>query len=135
MSAIYPKARENLLDWALNGGGPAAPGSVCVIGVTSSYIYSDTHVDLADIPIGDICIAEQILAGVTIVGGLLDATDLSLSGITTGPTLDALIVYFKWAGSEQLLFYIDSTTDSSLPQVLTTDKLNIAWAPSGIGKV
>lgn len=136
MSGIYPLARENFLTWLLSGAGaPAGAADICIIGVTSAYVYSDTHETLADVSGAAVCIAEQTLANVTLVGGVIDADDLAVTGITTGPTLDAFIVYAKWATTEQLLFYIDSATDGTLPQILSTSKMNIQWPVAGIGKI
>lgn len=136
MSAIYPLARENLLDWALNNSGPASVGLLYMIGVTSGYAFNAAHADLADVPGGDICIAEVELANSTIAAGVIDGDDIALTGLTPGPTLDALIIYARWpTGESQLIFYIDSDSDASLPLELTTSKLTINWPLAGIGKI
>ena len=136
MSSIYASAREIFLTWLLTGtGAPVGAADVCVIGVKSSYVFDTAHETLADVPGTDIVIAEVVLSSVTLTGGVTDAADLALTGLTPGPTLDALIVYAKWAATEQLLCYIDAATDSSLPLTLSTSKMNISWPIAGIFKI
>lgn len=136
MSAVYPTARENFLTWLLSGAGaPVGAANICVIGVKDTYVYSAAHAVLAAVAGVDIVIPEVVLTGVTLTGGVIDAADLALTGVTPGPTLDAYVVYAKWAAATQLLFYIDTATDSTLPQILTTAKLNVEWSASGIGKI
>lgn len=132
MSAVYPTFREQLLSWALNANPPAGL-LFYVIGVDSGYTYNAAHNDLADVPGASITIPEVALASVTITGGVVDADNVSLSGLDTADSLDALIIYMKdGAAASYLAAYIDESADGSIPQTIDSTLGLISWNASGI---
>lgn len=132
MSKVYPLARQRLLEHFLAGTTPAITGFF-VIGVSADYVQSDAHEDLSDVNPAHIVLAEQALAGETVLAdGILDANDVDLAGLVPPIDLDALIVYAKWGGGELLFAYIDSSSDTSLPQSLSSTEAHYRWNAAGI---
>lgn len=79
-------------------------------------------------------------AGPSFLGGVLDAADTIIAGLTaTTDTIDSLIIY-KWvgpgAGASTLLLYIDTGTGLTTPGTAPngTDQ-TIIWPAAGIAKV
>jgi hypothetical protein len=132
MSAVYPKFREQLLSWALNANPPAGL-AFYVVGVDSTYVYDAAHNDLADVGSGPVTIAEQALTSVTITNGVVDAANVSVTGLDTADSLDALVVYLKdGAAASYLAAYIDESVDGSIPQGIDATQGVISWAVGGI---
>ena len=130
MSAVYPKYREKLVDWALNQSAPAGL-DFYVIGVDATYVYDAAHNDLADVT--GITIAEQPLANLTFTNGIIDADDISVEGLDISDDLDALIIYLKdGAAASYLAAYIDESADGSIPQGIDSTQGVISWHSGGI---
>lgn len=86
-----------------------------------------THDSLADIPSGARIATTASLTGKTNVGGVLDAVDISVAGVTGDPA-EAVVVY-KHTGVEAtstLLSYNDGTLTPNGGLV------NVVWHASGI---
>lgn len=133
MSAVYPKFREQLLSWALNGAVPVGL-TFKVIGVRSTYVYGAAHNDIADVDPAFICIPEASLSGVTILNGVVDATDADVSGADPPDALDALIIYLSNGVATYLAAYLDGSTDASIPGAIDSTTGTIRWNASGIFK-
>lgn len=132
---VYPKFAEKLLSWAINANAPAGLDFYFIV-VDSSYIYDDSHTSLAAVGGGSIIVPETALAGVTITNGVVDATDVTLTGLTIGQTFDATIVYMKdGLGSSYLAAYLDESDDGSVPQTLGSTEGVIRWSDFGIFQV
>lgn len=131
-NAIYPLAKQRLLEWAFNGNGPGGAASLCVIGVKSGYVYSASHSTLADVSGSEIIVPESPLGNPTFTLGVIDADDEDLSGMTTGQTLDAFIVYMKWASATLLLCYMDTASNGSIPTTINASTGLLQFPVEGI---
>jgi len=131
MSAVYPLFREQLVSWMLNADAPAGIAFYCV-GVDSTYTYSAAHSQLVDIGVSPIQIPEQALATVTYAGGVLDAADVELTGLTPGDGLDAVIIYVKWGAGNRLVAYLDESLDASIPTTISNSEGRIRFGTGGI---
>lgn len=103
-SAIYPKAKEQLLQAGIN----LVSDDIRVMLVLSSYTYNAAHVFLADL--GAVDNGRSAALGTKdVTNGVFDAADSTLTA-TAGTASNALIV-FKHTGSDataRLIAYIDS---------------------------
>lgn len=134
MSAVYPKFREKLVQWAIAGPPPAGL-AFYMIGVDATYVYSAAHVNLANVSAPSILAPEHLLDVVTYVDGIVDAADEAYTGLTLAAVLDAAIIYLKdGAGASYLAAYIDSSTDGSMPAALSSTSATFRWNASGIFK-
>lgn len=73
------------------------------------------------------------LTGKTVTAGVVDAADITITGVT-GATVESIVV-FKDTGVEatsNLIAYIDTTSDSSLPFTPNGGDVTISWNASGI---
>lgn len=135
MSAIYPLARQRLLEHLLAGTTPTGVGFF-VVGVDSTYVYDAADEVVGDILGSSIVAAEVALTGETVLpGGILDADDVLFTGLDNTDTIDAVIVYAKWSGGSLLFAYIDESTDASLPQPIDGAQGEIHWNASGIFRI
>lgn len=136
MSAVYPKFRENLVTWALNGGGPVT-SEFRVRGLNNDYVYSDAHDSLGDVVASTPYVTEEIvLENVTVTNGILDADNVDFAEQTLGETLQAILVYL-WDTTAEVGYpaaYINSSTDATLPQLIEQVSGQIRWNPAGICK-
>lgn len=88
---------------------------------------------LSDIAVGARVATSGNLTGKTVVAGVIDAADITLTAVT-GATVESILIY-KDTGVEttsQLLVYIDTTSDASLPFTPNGGDVTIAWNASGI---
>lgn len=135
MSAVYPKFRESLVGWALNGNPPAGL-AFYALGVDADYVYDAAHNDLADIPGGAIVMPEHLLDNVTYVNGIINADDELWTGLTLSETLDAVVIYMKdGAAASYLAAYIDESVDGSVPQLITATTGTVRFHSNGIFRV
>lgn len=130
---VYPTVREKLLSWAIHSTGPADV-HVKVCGVDNTYVYDATHNDVTDLGSTGVIDGTE-LSGMTFIGGLLKAADTPCVGIATGPTLGGLVVYFDWGSGTQLICFIDTSSDASLPSTLTSTTLTVGWNVAGICQI
>lgn len=134
-SHVYPLCRHVLLQQLKDNVATSSVGFY-VIGVSSSYVYDATDINIGDIAGGAIVVPETALvdAGLT-SPGILHADNMTITGLTPPIALDALIIYAKWDGGNMLLAYIDQTSNSSLPQTIESNELQIIWDGNGIFKL
>lgn len=130
MSGVYPKVREQLLSWAYHHTSPATV-AIKVVGVSAAYAYNVSHNEINDLG-ATVVTPETAVTAPTFTDGILDAEDTVFEGLTPGPTLAGLVVYFSWTGGSQLICFIDASTDASLPQVIASSSYGIHWNPAGI---
>lgn len=127
--AVYDSAREAFL----TGGIAWLTDTIKVVAVDAAdYPFAATDDFLSDIPAGA-RVATATLAGKTATGGVADATDTTLTGVT-GDQFEALVIY-KDTGVEatsQLICYLDSYT--GLPLTPNSGDVTIVW-PSGANKI
>lgn len=131
-NALYPLAKQRLLEWAFNDSGPAGAADLCVIGVDDTYNYSITHEDLTDISGTAIVAPEQVIDNAVFTLGVTDGDDVNLASMEVGETLDAFVVYFKWASATLLLCYMDTPTNATIPQLISSPTGLLVFDDSGI---
>ena len=80
---------------------------------TATYTVNlATHANLSDIPAGARVGTAVTLASKTVTAGVADAADISFTGLSAAPTIEALAIY-KDTGVETtstLIAYIDTAT-------------------------
>lgn len=104
MSALYDSAREGFL----TGGIDWSTDDIRVALVdTDDYTFSAAHTNLTDVPSAARVAVSGSLSGKTTTGGVADAADVSLSGVTGDP-IEALVVYRHTDGA--LVAYIDGVS-------------------------
>jgi hypothetical protein len=124
-SALYPKFKEQLLTAGLD---VEADDIRAILIDTGTYTYSSVHDFLDDVAAGSRIAVSTALASKTIVNGVFDAADKTLTAVT-GATVEAIIIY-KHTGTEStsnLICFIDGLT-------LTPNggDVTIQWNASGI---
>lgn len=111
--------------WKAAGGSPI---KIFLID-TAFYTYSAAHANLSDVAAGSRVGAATALTLIdAAAGGVLDANDISVTGLSSPPTCEAIIV-FKDTGVEStstLLCYIDTAT-AGLPTPAGVSQVDIAW--------
>lgn len=124
-SALYPKFKEQLLTAGLD---VEADDVRAILIDTGTYTYSSAHDFLDDVAAGSRIAVSTALASKTIVNGVFDAADKTLTAVT-GASVEAIIIY-KHTGTEStsnLICFIDGLT-------LTPNggDVTIQWNASGI---
>lgn len=87
----------------------------------------DTHEFLSDVPSGARVGSAVALSSKTNTLGVMDAADLSFTGLSSAPTIEALVIY-KSTGTEstsRLIAYIDTAT--GLPVSAGAPQVDVAW--------
>lgn len=96
---------------------------------TAAYTYSAAHANLSDIPGGARVGTPVALTLIdAAAGGVLDANDVSFTGLVSPPSVEAIVVY-KDTGVEAtstLLCYIDQAT-SGLPTPAGVSQVDVSW--------
>ena len=109
-NAMYGKGREAFGNGSINW---ASDDIRAILIDTSAYTVNiDVHQYLSDIPGGARVGTAVALAGKTNTLGVMDCNDFSFTGLTSAPSIEALVVY-KHTGTEStspLLLYIDTAT-------------------------
>jgi hypothetical protein len=132
-NAIYGKGRQAFgnadIDWL--------DDNICVQLVdTAAYtVLIDSHEFLSDIPSGARIGAPVSLSSKTNLLGVMDAANLSVTGLTSAPSIEALVV-FKNTGNpatSRLIEYIDTAT--GLPVASGAPQVDVTWAAEGIFKL
>lgn len=99
------KAYPSFLDLLLNAGIDIGADTFKVAIMSAAYVYSDSHSHYSDL---SGILGEATLTGVTSTGGVLDADDVTVSGLS--PTVQNSLVIFKWTGTgstSPLMLYFD----------------------------
>lgn len=124
-NTLYPKFKRR----ALTTGGALVSGVVKAQLVDlAQYTYSAAHEYLIDLP-G----AARVGAAVTLANksvsdlGVFDADDLSYSGLTATPSIEALVLYVDTAdeSTSHLIAYLD--TASGLPITAGAAGGTVTW--------
>lgn len=106
-SAIYPKAKENMLSGAINIPSDTIKA---VLVDTANYTYSTAHDFYDDVPAGARVGTPVALTNKSVTNGVFDADDTVFTSVT-GATVEAIIIYKEGAGesSSPLIAYIEGT--------------------------
>ena len=109
-NALYGKGREAFANAGINWGSDTIKA---ILVDTASYTVSiDVHDNLDDIPAGARVGTAVTLASKTNTLGVLDCADFSFTGLSSAPSIEALVIY-KDTGTEStstLIAYIDTAT-------------------------
>jgi hypothetical protein len=125
-SAIYPKAKESMLQGGIN----LSSGTVKAALVdTGTYTYSAAHDFYNDV--SGVVGTPQTIGSKTFTNGLFDGADVTFTGVT-GSSAEAIIIYIDTgtASTSALIAYIDSAT--GLPVTPNSGDISIVWHASGI---
>lgn len=124
--------------WYVEGKDSLANKEIDLTGDTLKVVLVDTalyavdlatHSTLADIAAGA-RLGEATLVNPTFNGGVLDADDVTISGMVSPASGEALVIYDDTV-SDRLLLYIDSAS-SGLPTPAGISSAAITWHASGI---
>ncbi len=121
-SAIYPKAKEALLQAGINLSADTIKAALIDTGL---YTYSAAHQYWSSASAGSIG-TPQTLGSKTFTDGVFDAADASFSAVT-GNSVEAIIIY-KDTGTpatSPLIAYID--TGTGLPITPNGGAINVTW--------
>jgi len=124
-NAFYPEGKSAFMRSEIN----MLTDTVSVVLIDSTdYTYSETHEFLSDVPAAA-RIASAALANKSVLAGVFDADNVTLSAVT-GDEAEAVIIY-QDTGVEttsRLIAYLD--TGSGLPVTPNGDDININWSDS-----
>lgn len=124
-NGIYEKGREAFLladiDWAVD--------TIQAILVDTALYTVDlaNHDFLNDVPVGARVGSAVTLTSKTATNGVADAADISFTGLSSAPTIEALVIY-KSTGTEStsaLIAYIDTAT--GLPVAAGATQVDVTW--------
>lgn len=131
-NALYGKGREAFGNAGINWGSDTIKA---ILVDTGSYTVSiDVHDNLDDVPGGARVGTAVTLASKTNTLGVFDAADISFTGLSSAPSIEALVIY-KDTGVEStstLIAYIDTAT--GLPVSAGATQVDVAW-DSGANKI
>jgi hypothetical protein len=130
-NALYAKGKQNILDG--NVAFDSDTINVQLVDTADYTVNLSTDDALADVPAGARVGAAVALASKTIVDGVFDAADTTLSAVT-GDASEALVIY-KSSGVEAtswLIAYIDTAT--GLPVTPNGGNIIVQW-DNGANKI
>lgn len=124
-NAMYSPGIDGLMTGAID----LDTDTLKVVLVKNSYTFSAAHQYLSSISAGDRA-ATASLSGVTVSGGVFDASDVTFTAVAAGGTCNALVIYKDTgsAASSNLLCYIDTATGSpGLPVAPNGGDIPVTW--------
>lgn len=131
-NGIYDKGRQAFLDADIDW---SADTIRCILVDTGAYTPDLTlHDFLDDIPGGARIGTPVTLASKTSTNGVADAADISFTGLSSAPTIEALVIY-KWTGvdaTSALIAYVDTAT--GLPVAAGATQVDVTW-DNGANKI
>jgi len=128
-NALYPKAKEALINVAIN---MAANTITLALVDTGVYTYSTAHQYRSDVS-NSAVISTATLSNKTITSGVFDADDATFTSVS-GANCEALIIFADTGvqGTSRLVAYIDSAT--GLPILPNGGDITVAFS-SGANKI
>lgn len=127
-NAIYPKWKEAVIQASSNSslGGTVKAALVD----TGTYTYSASHEFLSSL--SGVVGTAQTLGSKTYTNGVLDAADVTYTGVSGAPA-EAIVIYIDTGSSatSRLVAYLD-TGYTNLPVTPNGGDITIQWAASGI---
>jgi hypothetical protein len=136
MSGLYDAGRNGFargdILWKASGGSTV---KAILIDAASYTVDLAAHANLSDVAAGARIGTAVALTLADPVAGVCDASDISFTGLSSPPTVEALILY-KDTGVEAtstLIAYIDSAT-SGLPTPAGVSQVDVAWS-NGANKI
>lgn len=127
-NALYPKFKQFLL--AILSTGTVKAQLVDA----AAYTYNAAHEFLSDIPSGARIGTAVTLTTKTVTDGVFDADNVSVTGLTSAPTIEALALYIDTGveGTSRLVAYIDTAT--GLPVSAGATQVDATW-DNGANKI
>lgn len=121
---------QGAVAWKASGGS-----TIEAILVDAGYTFSAAHTSLSDITAtarhtNDGGSAVALTLSDAASGGILDASDITFSGMTSSPAYTAIVVYKRTSTGDAnttLLMYIDTGT-SGLPTSSGATTVNVVWS-------
>lgn len=125
-SAIYPKAKEALLQGSINMSSGTVKAALVD---TGTYTYSAAHDFFNDVT--GVVGTPQTIGTKTFTNGLFDGADVTFSAVS-GSSAEAIIIYIDSgvSSTSPLIAYIDSGT--GLPVTPNGGDITTTWNGSGI---
>lgn len=130
-NALYGKGRQafaaGLVNWVTD------EIDVVFIDTANYTVAIDTHEFLSDIP-SNARVGSVPLLNKTNVLGILDGDDVTLSGLSGAPTVEAIAIVQRGAddASSRLLVYGDVAT--GLPTAANSPAISVVWS-NGVNKI
>ncbi len=127
-NALYPSYKQLLLGAGLNLTSLTIKAALVDTGVVS---YSSAHDNYDDISAGVIG-TPQTLGSKTVTSGVFDAANVSFTGLTSAPTIEAVVLYYDSGtpSTSTLICWIDSAT--GLPASAGSTQVDVTWDATGI---
>lgn len=131
-NALYDSGRAAFGNAGINWGSDTIKAQL--IDTASYTVNLATHAFLSDVAAGARIGSAQTLASKTNTSGVMDAADISITGISSAPTIEAMVIYKDTGaeGTSQLIAYIDTAT--GLPTAAGATTVNVAW-DNGVNKI
>lgn len=130
-NAVYPKFKE----LALGAGGNLSAGTVKATLIdTANYTYSAAHQYYSSVG-GSARVGTAVTLGSkTLTDGVFDAADISFTGLSSAPTIEALIIWVDSGveATSPLVAYIDTAT--GLPVSAGATQVDVAF-DAGANKI
>lgn len=127
-SAIYPKAKEQMLQGGINLSSATVRA---VLIDTGTYTYNSAHNAYDDLS-GVVGTESDAFGSKTFTDGVFDAANITFSSVT-GNTAEALVIFLDTGtpSTDLLIAYIDSAS-SGLPVTPNGGDITVTWNASGI---
>jgi hypothetical protein len=124
-NALYDKGREAFLSGSINWSSDTIKCYLIDTGAYTPNLSTDQF--LSDVPSGARIGTAQTLASKTVTAGVADAADISFTGLTSAPSLEALLIYKDTgtASTSPLICLIDTAT--GLPVSAGATQVDVAW--------
>ena len=128
-NALYPKWKEQLLQFTANNNLSA--GTVKVALVTAGYTYSSADQFYSSVS-ASVVGTPQTIGSKTFTNGVFDGADVTFTAVT-GSQVVALVIYIDTgtAATSPLVAFID-TSVTNLPVTPNGGDIAITWNASGI---
>lgn len=127
----YPKAAERQLTTGLNLAAGVVKAQLIDL---AEYTFNAAHEFLVSVPSAARIGAPVTLTGKSVTDGVFDAADVTFSGLTSAPSIEALLIYVEVTNDADsyLLHLIDTAT--GLPIAAGATGGSVTW-DNGANKI
>ncbi len=128
---FYPAFKERLLRAYFLGESPTGDVAVQVVLVGPAFNYSENHDSLDQV--NGVLTDPVTITGAELNGGFFTGDDLvpAWDNLTLGQTVKGLLIFaaYEEAGDvlTELICYVDTSRDGSLPLTVSYEALNLRW--------
>lgn len=133
-NAIYPKAKEVLLQGSINMSSDTI--KAVLVNTSTDYTYSSTHQYLSSVTTYS-GVTAQTLGTKTFTNGVFDAADITFTAVAVSGSkaVNAIIIYKDTgsAATSNLIAYLD-TSYTNLPVTPNGGDITITW-DNGTNKI